>query len=201
MNATATPTARLVAVQHNALNTSIYRVTPLADGMEQVEYIAHITQADEETRRLIVEARGTATATGSTSATYREEGPGGVVRAELTWFRAGSAPRFTPGVHRARLTATDEDRALAAEITAQRDRTPAKGDRYVVAELSGYQLVQNRPLDHRSCHCGDGVTTYHVGTVEAVTYWADNSIDVVVRCEDGKVRTAQTVAPHGDACF
>jgi len=80
-------------------------------------------------------------------------------------------------------------------------KRPQEGDSFVVSELSGYQLIQNRGLDHRHCHCGDGVTTYHAGTVEGVTYWADNSVDVAVRCEDGRLRTVQTIAPNGDVCF
>jgi hypothetical protein len=98
---------------------------------------------------------------------------------------------------------------------------PKEGDRITVSKLTGYKLVQNRPMECRtwrpsslpenkgkytsSCEgaCGgncNGVTTYHEGTVEKVIFWADNSIEAQVRLDDGTIHTKQYVAPHGDVC-
>lgn len=81
---------------------------------------------------------------------------------------------------------------------------PAKGDRVDVHELHGYKLVQDRPFDCRpSCKCGkcNGQSTTHEGTVEKVYYYADNSVEAEVLCDDGKYRVLHLVAPHGDACY
>ena len=97
---------------------------------------------------------------------------------------------------------------------------PSEGDRYTVSKLHGYKLSQERPFTcrgwrpsklHPGQYTGDcegecggncnGTTTYHEGTVERVIYWADNSIDVEVRGDDGEMYRTQMVAPHGDRCF
>lgn len=80
---------------------------------------------------------------------------------------------------------------------------PTKGDRVVVPVLSGYKLVQNRPFDCRySCHCGtcNGSTTEYPGTVDNVIYWADNSVEAEVRCDDGEMRLLRLKPPSGDVC-
>lgn len=94
---------------------------------------------------------------------------------------------------------------------------PKEGDRVTVPVLTGYKLTQERPFECRGwsrhpetgeygggCKCGencDGATTLHEGTVERVIYWADNSIESTVLCDDGERRTLHHVAPHGDVCF
>jgi hypothetical protein len=81
---------------------------------------------------------------------------------------------------------------------------PNQGDRFSVSVLRGYRLVQNRPFECRPvCRCGEcnGHTTVYDGTVERVIYWADNSIEVMVRCDDGELRYRRLVGPHGDVCF
>lgn len=91
---------------------------------------------------------------------------------------------------------------------------PAEGSRTVVPVLSGYTLVQNRPMACRTwspradgryssgCKCGtcDGSTTRYPGTVEKVIHYADNSIEMEVACDDGQTRRVMLVAPHGDVC-
>jgi len=80
---------------------------------------------------------------------------------------------------------------------------PTKGDRHTVNIRTGYRLAQNRPHDCRHvCVCGDcnGHTSAHPGTVERVIPYADNSVEINVRCDDGRVRRAMVVAPHGDRC-
>jgi hypothetical protein len=94
--------------------------------------------------------------------------------------------------------------------------TAKKGDRVIITELHGYRLVQERPFDcrgwskdprtgeyHGGCKCGtcDGETVYYPGTVWQRIYWADNSIDLGVRCDDGQLRTHQLTPPSGDASY
>lgn len=212
MTTTATTHSTIVAVQHNTLNTTVLRVTPLEDGMELVEYVGHLRTMERDGThpdvvRLVHAARGMATTTGARSATHTEDHRDAttgklVVDARAEWYRdAFSAPRLALGTHKARGIVSPEQAALAAELTAQRTGEPVEGQRWVVGELTGYQLVQNRPLDHRSCYCGDGTTTYAAGTVVAITYWADNSRDCTVELEDGRKVTVQLAAPSGDACF
>jgi hypothetical protein len=190
-----------VATQSNRLNCQVFRVTALADGMELVEHVGtagYNLPADIE--GLLVQARGIATATGSVSATHRVEGAGGVVLAELTYYANGyAAPRLTIGVHKAIATLDPAQAALKAEAAAQGE--PVNGARFVVSELSGYELVQNRSFDHRACGCGNGTTTYAAGIVTGTTYYADNSIEVAVELESGRTVTVQTKAPSGDVCY
>ena len=83
-------------------------------------------------------------------------------------------------------------------------RDPQTGDRFTVRVLSGYRLWQERPFECRpACVCGtcNGTTTEYPGMVDRVIYWADNSREAVVRCDDGKVRREMLAPPSGDACF
>ena len=96
---------------------------------------------------------------------------------------------------------------------------PAIGSRHSVPVLTGYVYHQNRPFTCSAwrpsklhpgqytsdCEgaCGgncNGATTHYPGTVTNVIYWADNSIDVEVRCDDGITRRDLIVSPHGDIC-
>lgn len=92
-----------------------------------------------------------------------------------------------------------------------------EGDEIEVSVTVGYRLVQNRPYPcgtwapdpnkggaySSGCKCGscDGKTVVHKGIVEKVIYWADNSIDAEVRCEDGWLRVKHLAPPSGDVCF
>lgn len=93
---------------------------------------------------------------------------------------------------------------------------PTEGERVEVPVLTGYKLVQNRPFECRSwspdpvtgkyssgCKCGEcnGHTTVYEGTVERVIRWMDNSIEIIVACDDGETRRQTLVHPHGDVCF
>lgn len=78
-----------------------------------------------------------------------------------------------------------------------------EGQRVEVPVLSGYRLVQERPFDCRySCKCGkcNGSTTCYPGVVSKIIYWADNSTEAVVKCDDGQERRMMLRAPHGDVC-
>lgn len=89
-----------------------------------------------------------------------------------------------------------------------------EGTRILLTERVGYRPVQDRPMACRSygqhpdgscgygCKCGecDGRSVEHVGTVERVVFWADAAVDVVVRCDDGEVRTEQLRVGHLDPC-
>lgn len=78
------------------------------------------------------------------------------------------------------------------------------GSRTEVHELQGYKLVQNRPFACRPvCRCGEcnGRSVTYPGTVVQTWYYADNSIETEVRCDDGVTRYIRHVAPHGDLCF
>ena len=80
---------------------------------------------------------------------------------------------------------------------------PSKGQRYTVHILTGYRTYSSRPLDCRmACQCGacNGVSTRKEGTVEDVVYYADNSVEVRVRTDDGDIVREMLVAPHGDVC-
>ena len=93
---------------------------------------------------------------------------------------------------------------------------PKEGDRYDVSVLTGYKLHQERPglcnqwAPHpdtgrytSGCKCGkcNGVTTVHPGTVERLIYWADNSREAIVKCDDGETRRVMLAPPSGDICF
>ena len=93
---------------------------------------------------------------------------------------------------------------------------PKQGDRVTISQLVGYRLVQERPFECRgwaldprsgrysgSCKCGecDGHTVTHSGTVEAIIYWADNSIEGTILCDDGVRRIERYAPPSGDVCF
>jgi hypothetical protein len=75
---------------------------------------------------------------------------------------------------------------------------PAKGDRVEVHELTGYVLTQHRPYECRiACECGEcnGRSTAYPGAVERVIYWADNSIEAEVACDDGRIRLLHLTPP------
>lgn len=75
---------------------------------------------------------------------------------------------------------------------------PAKGDRVSVSELSGYVLTQHRPYECRvACSCGEcnGHSTAYPGVVREVIYWADNSIEATVDCDDGETRILRLSPP------
>ena len=208
---TATAAATYVAIQHDRINLSLYRVTPLEDGLELVEWIGgpavntgtggHPDYA--EAIALVDHARTMATVTGSRSATHREErrqlDGELVVTGEATYYsNRWAAPRIALGVHRARLTLDPAQAELKARA-ASNPAEPAVGDRYIVSTLSGYKLAQDRSYDHRDCSCGDGVTTYAEGTVTAVTPYMDNSVEATVTLDEGGTRTITLVAsePRG----
>lgn len=210
MDTTTTPqtaTPVYVAMQHSELNTTVLRITPKDGGLELVEYVGHLatmerTGSDPEVVELVQQARTMATVTGSASATHRVEGAGGVLQAEATWYRnVYAAPRRALGLHRAPVASSPEQRELAQRMHAEHRQEWAKGQRRVVSELTGYLPVQHRELDHRDCHCGSGVTTYSVGTVTGLTWWADNSREAAVTLDDGRVVTVQLAPPSGDACY
>lgn len=185
------PTAapRLVGFRLNALNAPLYRITPLEGGLELTEHLlntAHPYVYGNDPRRLV---------------TPEELG---VDVTAIEWIEEGAYAAhlgLSLGTHRARVASTPEQRELAAECSAQGRTIPAKGDRFVVAILEGYKLIQNRDLDHRHCGCGNGSTTYAAGVVSSVTYYADNSIEAVVELEGRPSHRVTLVAPHGDACF
>ena len=80
---------------------------------------------------------------------------------------------------------------------------PSKGDRVSVFEQQGYTLHQHRPGDCRGCcKCGEceGHSVEFPGTVDEVVYWADNSIEAMVACDDGQRRILRLSAPSGDPC-
>lgn len=83
-------------------------------------------------------------------------------------------------------------------------KTVEAGERVDVPVLSGYKLVQERPYDCRfGCTCErgcNGTTTIYPGTVERVIYWADNSTEAVVACDDGETRRLMLAYPSGDVC-
>lgn len=84
---------------------------------------------------------------------------------------------------------------------------PEIGDPFTIEERSGYKLWQRRPFECRrgGCKCEadpcNGTVTEYPGEVVDRTFWGDNSVDVIVLCEDGEKRRAQVVPPHGDLCF
>ena len=96
-------------------------------------------------------------------------------------------------------------------------KTVNAGDRLDVPVLRGYKLVQERPFECRGwsphpvtgvygggCKCGNnchGETTVYPGTVEKVIYWADNSREAIVACDDGETRSVMLVHAHGDVCY
>jgi hypothetical protein len=100
-------------------------------------------------------------------------------------------------------------------VSYARTPIPAEGDRIQVPVLRGYTLEQDRPMACRTygqyangsygwgCKCGEchGNTILYPGTVERVVYYADNSTEVEVLCDDGTRRITQPVPPHGDVCF
>lgn len=205
---TATTTAaEYVAVHHNELNTTVLRITPQSEGMELVEYVGHLRTMERdgsnpEVVALVQQARDMATVTGAKQATHRVEGAGGALKASATWYRTPwVAPRRRMGLHLAPVTADPAQAELAARAIRQRNTTPRKGEAWVVSELSGYKLVQDRPYGHSECPCHNGRTAYTEGTVQSLTYWADNSVDVIVALPGGRTVTDQLVPPHGDACF
>lgn len=89
-----------------------------------------------------------------------------------------------------------------------------EGDRVVVTELRGYRLSQDRPsacnwgpeADGRytsNCKCGgncNGTSVEFPGTVDEIIYWADNSVEATVQCDDGERRRLRLRAPYGDLC-
>lgn len=80
---------------------------------------------------------------------------------------------------------------------------PTPGDRVTVSELKGYRLVQNRPAEcHLVCVCGEcnGKTIEHSGIAGKTRFYADNSIETPVACDDGRERRIRHEAPHGDPC-
>ena len=80
---------------------------------------------------------------------------------------------------------------------------PAKGDPYTIETLPGYTLVQDRPFECRpACSCGkcNGTPTNYPGIVTGVIYFADNSVEIDVACEDGETRRTMVKAPSGDVC-
>lgn len=201
LTAPATTDAKLyVGLRYNELNTTYLRVTGHDDGTETLEWIGRDHADRAEAEAAVDQARTMAAVTGSREASYTARGITG------RWFRnAHAVGRVLSGTHRAVFTADAADPAQA-ELRAEHNRQsgasiPAEGDRYVVAELTGYTLVQNRPLEHRDCACGNGVTTYYAGTVSSVTHYADNSIEAVVAIPGRPSATVTLVAPHGDACF
>lgn len=188
------PAATYIATRYSTHNLGVIRVTPLPDGLELVEHVSR-DNITGDLEVALTTAEGTATATGSRSATAT------VGDVTVTHYpNRYSAPRRALGTHRAPSAATPEQAELAARCSAQRG-TPAEGDRYVVGVLTGYQLVQNRPHAHRDCPCGDGVTTYLEGTVTRVVAYMDNSVEATVTADDGTTHRVTIVAPHGDACF
>lgn len=187
---------RLVALQGDRLNCAVYLVTPEAEGMERVEYLGNLGyNVPAEAEAIVTQARSMARVTGSKESTFTV----GAVTATY-YANKWAGPRLQEGVHRAAVTLSPEQAALKAEAAAN-PANPAKGDRFIVSELTGYQVSQGRSWGHDSCSCGTGTTTYYAGAVVSVTAWMDNSVDVTVLCEDGVTRRVQTVAPHGDACF
>jgi hypothetical protein len=81
---------------------------------------------------------------------------------------------------------------------------PQKGDRVEVEVLTGYRLHQERPFACRpACTCGScyGTTTVYPGTVTNMLYYADNSIESEVLCDDGQTRTMRHKPPSGDVCY
>jgi hypothetical protein len=72
---------------------------------------------------------------------------------------------------------------------------PQKGDRITVSVLENYRIQYDRPMNCRpKCVCGDcdGRTFEVEGTIVDVIHWVDappHSYDLVVRCDDGQVRT------------
>ena len=79
-----------------------------------------------------------------------------------------------------------------------------KGTRVEVSALEGYVLTQHRPFECRvKCECGtcNGTTRKHIGTLRETVYWADNSIEAFIDCEDGETRIHRFTPPSGDACF
>lgn len=94
------------------------------------------------------------------------------------------------------------------------NRIPEKGERVRVDVHRGYTVHQDRPMECRTfgatwdggwshgCKCGEcgGNSISYPGTVTEVIYWMDNSVEYVVKCDDGKVRRVTAVQPHGDVC-
>lgn len=84
---------------------------------------------------------------------------------------------------------------------------PRKGDRVDVPVLIGYRLEQERPFACRwTCRCFGpatchGLTVHYPGTVSELIYWADNSREARVLCDDGRTRTLHLAPPSGDVCF
>jgi hypothetical protein len=82
-------------------------------------------------------------------------------------------------------------------------KIPAKGERVSVPVLTGYRVYQDRPFVCRpSCSCGNcnGRSENFWGYVDDVIYYADNSIEARVICDDGQTRTLRLAAPSGDTC-
>lgn len=91
-----------------------------------------------------------------------------------------------------------------------------RGDRVLLAQLTGDHFHQERPMDDwsdgKDAQTGDvtwggtsgacdGETVNHPGTVSLVVDWADSSVALAIECDDGQLRTYETVPPHGDRCF
>lgn len=79
-----------------------------------------------------------------------------------------------------------------------------KGERLVVTRRLGYKLHQERPFNCRmGCECGtcDGTLHEYPGTVEQIIYYADNSIEAYVMCDDGERRMQRLSNPSGDVCY
>ena len=84
-----------------------------------------------------------------------------------------------------------------------RIQVPAVGDVTTFTEYTKYTPIQYRPVPCRAglCVCGEcSAKVEHTGTVEDVLKFADNSVEVNVRCADGKLRRRMVVAPNGDVC-
>lgn len=216
--ATTAQARTYIATQHDRLNLSLYLVEDNGDGTETTTWIPR-DQFPEGSplHTLVLTASGTTHATGSNMGTATDERPCRdaactpdscpiTVVTTVTYYRnAFVGPRISLGTHQKRTNLEPAQLALRAELSTQSARlgrnVPEVGDRYIVGELSGYQLIQNRSFDHRNCHCGNGIITYSAGTVTGRTFWADNSIDVTVTLEDGRTVTDQIAAPSGDVCF
>jgi hypothetical protein len=113
-------------------------------------------------------------------------------------------------------TAATRYQALLATRNFVELNKARRGDRVLLAELTGDRLHQERPMDDRSdgkdAQTGDvtwggtsgacdGETVDQPGTVSQVVSWADNSVEQAIECDDGQQRRYQIEPPSGDRCF